>query len=151
MDGSRKLGRQLTKECAMYKKILVPVDLSDIERGKASVAIARHVGGEDCSIKLLYVIEDIPAYVATELPTGILDKTADEARATLNKIAASEKNCTAEVRSGRAQNVILSTAEEFGADLIIVGSHKPGLQDYLIGSTAARVVRHSKCTVLVSR
>jgi len=36
-------------------------------------------------------------------------------------------------------------------DLIIVGSHKPGLQDYLLGSTAARVVRHAMCSVLVGR
>ncbi len=135
----------------MYQKVLVPVDLSDIERGKASVAIAKRVGSEDCNIRLLNVVEDIPAYVATELPTGILERTAEEARAALKKIAASEKNCTAEVRSGRAHNVILAAADDFGADLIIVGSHKPGLQDYLLGSTAARVVRHSKCSVLVSR
>ena len=135
----------------MYKNILVPVDLSDLERGKAGLALARHVGAEGSKITLLYVIEDVPAYVATELPAGIFDKTAEDARAALTKIAGQDSNCKVEVRSGRAHPVILASAKEMGADLIIVGSHKPGLQDYLLGSTAARVVRHSMCSVLVTR
>ena len=135
----------------MYQKILVPVDLSDVERGKACLALAKHVGGDDCKIRLLNVVEDIPAYVAAELPSGMLEQTAQNARETIGKIAAADSNCSAEVRSGRAHHVILAAAEDMGADLIIVGSHKPGLQDYLLGSTAAKVVRHSKCSVLVSR
>lgn len=135
----------------MYKNILVPVDLSDVERGKACLALAKHVGGDGCKIRLLNVVEDLPAYVAVELPAGMLEQTTQNARETIGKIAAADSNCTAEVRSGRAHPVILATADEMGADLIIVGSHKPGLQDYLLGSTAAKVVRHSKCSVLVSR
>jgi nucleotide-binding universal stress UspA family protein len=42
-------------------------------------------------------------------------------------------------------------AEEKGADLIIIASHRPGLKDYFLGSTAAKVVRHAKCSVLVIR
>ena len=135
----------------MYTNILVPIDLSDVERGKASLALAKHVGAEGCKIKLLNVVEEIPAYAAAELPTGILDKTAKDAQAALTKIAGQDSNCSVEIRSGRAHPVILAASEEMGADLVIVGSHKPGLQDYLLGSTAARVVRHSKCSVLVTR
>jgi nucleotide-binding universal stress UspA family protein len=46
---------------------------------------------------------------------------------------------------------ILETAKEIGADLIVIASHRPGLQDYFLGSTAARVVRHAECAVLVDR
>jgi len=42
-------------------------------------------------------------------------------------------------------------AQEKGVDLIIIASHRPGLQDYFLGSTAAKVVRHAKCSVLVIR
>ena len=42
----------------MYKNILVPVDLSDVERGKACLALAKHVGGDGCKIRLLNVVED---------------------------------------------------------------------------------------------
>ena len=56
-----------------------------------------------------------------------------------------------EVRRGRAHSVILAYAVEAGADLIVVASHQPGVQDFLLGSTAARVVRHATCSVLVLR
>ena len=40
---------------------------------------------------------------------------------------------------------------ESGADLLIIASHRPGLQDYFLGSTAAHVVRHAACSVHVIR
>jgi universal stress protein F len=46
---------------------------------------------------------------------------------------------------------ILGVAEEAGADLIVVGSHRPAMRDYLFGATASRVVRHANCSVLVAR
>ena len=36
-------------------------------------------------------------------------------------------------------------------ECIVMGSHKPGFSDYLLGSTAARVVRHAPCAVHVYR
>jgi len=36
-------------------------------------------------------------------------------------------------------------------DLIVIASHRPGLKDYFLGSTAGRVVRHSPCAVHVIR
>ncbi len=56
-----------------------------------------------------------------------------------------------EVRVGHPYKTILEVAEEKEADLIIVASHQPDLQNYLIGSTAAKVVRHATCSVLVVR
>ena len=46
---------------------------------------------------------------------------------------------------------ILHCAEETGADLIVMASHRPGYEDYLIGPNASRVVRHAKCSVVVVR
>ncbi len=46
---------------------------------------------------------------------------------------------------------MLAAAEERNADLIVIASHRPGLQQFLLGSTASRVVRHATCTVLVKR
>lgn len=136
----------------MYKSILVPIDLSDVEKGKASLNKAKHMGDDGCRIRLLNVVEDIPSYVAAELPTGLVDRSKKNAKETLDGIAGS---CSfpveVEVRAGHAKTSILDAADNFGADLIIIGSHRPGLQDYLLGSTAARVVRHSTCSVLVVR
>jgi universal stress protein F len=32
-----------------------------------------------------------------------------------------------------------------------VGSNRPAMKDYLLGTNASRVVRHARCSVLVAR
>ena len=136
----------------MYKTILVPIDLSDLDKGKATIDIAQRLGGDGCRIRLLYVVEDIPTYVAAELPTGLVEKSKANAKTQLDDVAAAAgSNVEVEVRAGHAKTAILEVADDMAADLIIIGSHRPGLQDYLLGSTAGRVVRHSTCSVLVVR
>jgi universal stress protein F len=136
----------------MYKTILVPVQLGDGEHGKARIAMARKIGGKKARVIVAHIIEEIPAFVATNLPAGILEKSHTTAlRETKAMAEAVDPTAEVEVRTGHAATTILVMAEEAGADLIIVGSHRPGLQDYLLGSTAARVVRHSNCSVLVVR
>lgn len=137
----------------MYRSILVPVDLGHAERATPMIALARKVADEDARITLINVVEDIPTYVAAELPGGVIDKAKEHARKSLEEIAELNdlKSADIEIRSGQAATVILGIAGQKQADLIIVASHQPGLQDYFLGSTAARVVRHAKCTVLVMR
>jgi len=134
----------------MYKTILVPVDLSHLELGRKMIEIAREIGKNESRIFLLHVLEAIPAFVASQLPEGLLQNTRASAVATLREMAPGA-GVGAEVRSGHAHLTILDYADEIGAELIIIASHRPGLQDYFLGSTAARVVRHAKCAVLVDR
>jgi nucleotide-binding universal stress UspA family protein len=42
-------------------------------------------------------------------------------------------------------------AIEAKSTVIVVGAHKPDLSEYLLGPNAARIVRHSKCSVYVVR
>lgn len=136
----------------MYKSILLPIDLSEIERGRAMIDLAQRLADKDTRIRLVNVVVDIPAFVAAEVPSEIIKTTMTTARQTLQGlITAAGLKADAEVRSGKPGPTILDAAEECEADLIIVGSHKPGLEDYFLGSTAARVVRHAKCSVLVMR
>ena len=46
---------------------------------------------------------------------------------------------------------MLEVAEEIKPDQIVIGAHRPGLQDFLLGPNTARVVRHAKCSVNVIR
>ena len=52
---------------------------------------------------------------------------------------------------GRPKDKILERAEAISADLIIIGSRRPSISTYLLGSTAAAVVRYAKTSVLVVR
>ncbi len=54
------------------------------------------------------------------------------------------------VRYGSPSPVILDEANERDVDLIIIASHHPGIRDYLIGSTASRVVLHADCSILIT-
>jgi nucleotide-binding universal stress UspA family protein len=53
--------------------------------------------------------------------------------------------------SGGVHLELLRDAEAWGADLIVVGSHRPVMSDYLLGSNAKTIVRHAQCSVLVVR
>jgi nucleotide-binding universal stress UspA family protein len=61
------------------------------------------------------------------------------------------KNVEPVILIGNAGHTLTEYAEEIGADLIIVGSHRPEFKDYLLGATAARIVRHAPCSVHVLR
>jgi len=54
-------------------------------------------------------------------------------------------------RVGTAWNTLCSVARDEQAELIVIGSHGYGGIDRLLGTTAARVVNHADCSVLVVR
>jgi nucleotide-binding universal stress UspA family protein len=56
------------------------------------------------------------------------------------------------VLQGRAKEAILSHAEEWGSDLIVVGSHgRKGLQKFLLGSVAESILVQAPCSVEIVR
>lgn len=55
------------------------------------------------------------------------------------------------VLHGTIYDEILRAAEKLRVDVIVMGSHRPALKDYLLGPNAARVVRHAACSVYVVR
>ena len=136
----------------MYRTIIVPIDLSQETKGRRILDLAIHLGGGEARIILANILEELPGYVAVELPAGLVEQSRKDAEEKLKAIAA-DAGVEAEVavRVGHPGNQILELADETKADLIIVASHRPGLQDYFIGSTAGRVVRHANCSVLVTR
>jgi len=136
----------------MFKTILVPIDMAHIAEGKAVIDLARHQAAEGAQIILLNVVEEIPTWAASAIPADIIDRTKETSRNELEALAkASGPGVEARIRTGQPYNTILDEATSSGADLIIIQSHRPGLQDYLLGSTAAKVVRHATCSVLVVR
>ena len=136
----------------MYKIVLVAIDMAHLAEGKANVTLAASYGAQGSKVILLNVVEDIPNWAAIDLPAGVLDRSVESTKTKLNAIAkASGMHMDVDVRTGHSHNTILAVAKEKNADLIIIASHRPGLQDYFLGSTAAKVVRHANCSVLVVR
>ena len=136
----------------MYSKIIVPVDLDQLDRGERILKMAAALMDQDGQIILLHVVEDLPGYLAIDLPVDLIETALKDAR---TKLTALKEKCgleaRIEVRSGAPAREILAAASEHSAGLVIIASHRPDLSNYFIGSTADRVVRHATCAVLVDR
>jgi nucleotide-binding universal stress UspA family protein len=65
-------------------------------------------------------------------------------------LAAAGLQAGGQVRSGNAKEVILEEAREWGADLIVVGSHgRRGFKRFLLGSISEAVAMNAHCSVVV--
>ena len=136
----------------MYNMILVPIELSHKHSGINAIKIAKKLVNDGGKIFLVNIVDDIPTYMETELLLGYRDDSKRLALEKLTEIALNEGiGSNVEIRTGHPANEILEAAESYKVDLIIIASHRPGLADYFLGSTAARVVRHAQCPVLVDR
>ena len=134
----------------MYKKILVPMALNH-GISQDTLAIARALGAPEAQITALHVYEVPENSVSTYIGKDTVQKGFERAREILNEKVAGLDGVTPEITRGQAYRAIIDYAVSHDFDCIVIGSHKPGLSDYLIGSTAARVVRHAPCAVHVHR
>lgn len=137
----------------MYPRIIVAVDLDHLDQAKALLQRATRLLDAGGEIRLVHVLEEAPGYIAASLPADLAEKRRAEAAVELRALIdpALGLRIIHEVRHGAAAGQILQAASDSAADLIMIASHKPGLRDYFIGSTAARVIRHATCAVLVER
>ena len=134
----------------MYRKILVPMALNHGLSGD-TLAIAEALRAEGGSIIALHVYELPQGSVSAYLDAEVVKAGYDDARAQLEAKTKGTPNVTAKLVKGHTSRAIIDFANEHEVDLIVIGSHKPGLGRFLLGSTAARVVRHANCAVHVCR
>ena len=135
----------------MYKNILVPITFDETRDSKTALEIAHAISEEGAKITALHVVEEIPSYVAQYLPEGQMTQNISEIESTLAEKIKGEIGVDVVVIEGHAGHTIVDYAAKHGIDCIVVASHRPGFQDYFLGSTAARVVRHAPCSVHVVR
>lgn len=135
----------------MYKNIIVPVAFDDEHKPDTALNVTRALASEGAKVTLVHVMADVPGYAISYMPPGYSDELHKTLQDSLTKLAAEFGNAEGELREGNPANEILKLAEEIEADCIVIASHRPGFGDYLIGSTAARVVRHARCSVMVLR
>lgn len=141
----------------MYKEILLAIDVNDTDSQRKAVQtaieLARAFGAR---VHVHTVLPDFGMpIVASYFPADFEAKALENARQTLHDFVTKTFPEDLEVRQvvgqGGIYKEILKCAELVGADLIVMASHRPGYEDYLIGPNASRVVRHAKCSVMVVR
>ncbi len=141
----------------MYKKIFVPIDLNQPSSWEIALPKAIEIAKAEGSKLILFtVVPDFGmAMVGSFFPKDYAEKAMEHAEYELTAVARNyvpaDLDCTCYVRHGTIYKRIIKSAEELGADLIVLASHRPGTKDYLLGPNAARVVRHAKQSVFVVR
>jgi universal stress protein F len=136
----------------MYNKIIVAVDTAQMDKAERVLRKAADLKASDGTILLVNVVEELPAYVVSDLSIDMTVKARKDADEHLTDLR--ERTGVAadiEIRQGAPAREILAAADRLQADLIIVASHVPDFSNYVIGATADRVVRHAKCSVLIDR
>ncbi len=139
----------------MFKKILLPVDLEhsdaankaldlalrEVERSGAELYVMTVAPGfgmplvasffdeEIVSKAMKAIAQHLEDYVGKHVPEGIKPKLI--------------------VAEGKPPEQILEQAEKNGIDLIMIPSHDSEVEQLFLGSVSAKVVRHSRCSVLV--
>mgnify|MGYP000480570072 CR=1 FL=1 len=138
----------------MYKKILIPVDVSVEEDTRKLLKAAKTLSENwDCELHVVTVIPNVGMpIVGSYFDEGFEDKSrVAVAQRLLELVAETQIKTKEHILLGTVYDCVINMATKLGADLIIIGAHQPELRDYLLGSNAARVVRHSKQSVLVMR
>jgi nucleotide-binding universal stress UspA family protein len=140
----------------MFKTILVPVDVNDIETAEPALAEALVIAqSSDASLRLIHVRSEIPHSIMEFVPPHFDAKQFQNCENKLADLAAGlsvpEDRVSTVVAMGSVRHEVLKEAERIGADLIVVGAHRPSNLMYLLGSSAAAIVRHASCSVLVVR
>ncbi len=136
----------------MYSNILVPVVFEHEPSVEQALAVANELLAEGGKITLLHVVEEIPSYAATMIPKEVWANSVKSAQVDIRAYASKyQKSAHTDVIKGHSSRAILDYGEEHNCDCVVIASHKPGLEDYFLGSTAARVVRHAKCAVHILR
>lgn len=146
-----------TRPAGTLQRILAAVDFSASSRRAAAHAraLALETGA---ALELFHVVPDLevplpmnPAGLAA--PATLMRDLESAARDALSEMAEAygrESRVTTEVWHGPAAVTILNRAEEYGADLIVVGAQGHGALDHLLlGSVAEKVARLARCPVLI--
>ena len=140
----------------MFGRILIAVDLA--ETAPAPKGLAEAVELATASNGLLRLVNIQPLLPATFMEYVPADFDAEQekrAGIALQEIVATvqlpKERVSGTVRVGGIYHEILAEAADWRADLIVVGSHRPVVADYLLGSNAKTIVRHAMCSVLVVR
>ena len=140
----------------MYKKILVPLDGSELAE-KALEHAEKLAETFDAEIILFQVVTFMPIYVVPELVTPFVvdEKQKEAAERYLTNLAEELKKrgfkVNAMVRTGQQVAVeIIDFAKETGVDLIVMCTHgRSGISRWVLGSVAHKVLTQAETPILL--
>jgi nucleotide-binding universal stress UspA family protein len=146
-------------------KVLIPTEGSEFSKAAVKKCCKMFDESENTEVEILSVVEPVERptdpfgapseYIhdlnaaAVKKAKQVVDETAKDIRAGFPDLGT---QLTTKVVKGSPKQEIVQEAENWGADLIIMGSHGRGFwRRSLLGSVSESVVHHAPCSVLVVR
>ena len=143
----------------MYKKILLPVDVFEMDLSDKAIRHAEFLASaEEGEITLLNVLPNSSRSVLRGFAADIQkfetfmkaeSEKKMQALSRLFSIPAERIHTRVVFGNVRDEILAIGNADEF--DVIVVGSRTPGLSTHLLGSNAESILRYAKIPVLVVR
>ena len=140
-----------------YKRILCPVDFSDISKRVLEIAadLAKRFGAD---LHVIHVFQ-LPATMLEavyEDPTDMEEEIRQRLNDKLNEFVQKTKKPDVKITTGVYEGVpdveIIKSTRENKADMIVMGTRgKTGLSHVLLGSVAERVIRNAEVPVMTVR
>jgi nucleotide-binding universal stress UspA family protein len=142
----------------MYKKILVPLDGSELAK-KALIQAEKLAKLSDSEIILLQIVPFMPIYGAPELVTPLIvdEKHKESAERYLTNLAEELKGrghkASARVKTGQqVATEIIDFANANGVDLIVMNTHgRSGISRWFLGSVTLKVLTRAETPILLVR
>lgn len=143
-------------------KILLAVDGSKFSEAAAQ-ALASQIRPQDADVLILQVVKPMFYSTPPQMSRGYAPELAERRKERMAEAEASVSGAAQVLRTagfkvstrvgeGEVRSGILDVASEWGAGLIVLGSHgRTGLPRMLLGSVAEAVARHAPCSTLIVR
>jgi nucleotide-binding universal stress UspA family protein len=148
----------------VFERILIGVDDGEpaAQAVRVGAALATALGAQlalvhvvDLTLAAAAATPDAGFLPAAPLSDGVVDELrsgAEELVRAMSRLVPTALHTERFLREGSPAAEIIAVASEWGARLIVVGTHgRAGLERLLLGSTAEAVVRVAPCPVLTVR
>ena len=142
----------------MYKTIIMPVDVFEMELSDKAVRHAEFLAQQDGIIHLLHVLPGSSSFTMSRFTADLrrfeehLQHEAETRLKTMvGHFSIDPSRIKMHVRFGNVRDMVNELANEIKADVVVIGSRNPSISTHLLGSNASRVIRHAHIPVMVVR
>lgn len=142
----------------MYKKILMPVDVFEMDLSDKAIRHAVYLAGSEGEITLLNVLPNSNRSILRGFASDIKkfedymlresSKKMDELQRLFDLPRERMRN---EVRFGNIRDEILAMSKSGDYDVIVIGSRQRGMSTHLLGSNAESILRYANILTMVVR
>lgn len=142
----------------MYKKILMPVDIFEMDLSDKAIRHAVYLAGESGEITLLNVLPNSNRSILRGFASDIKkfeeymqSESAKKMKSLQRLFDMPAERIHTEVRFGNIRDEVLALSKTGEYDVIVIGSRQRGITTHLLGSNAESILRYANIPTMVIR